>query len=97
MGRGGWSWYTGAAGWLYRAGVETILGMTFKENRGFVITPSVPEEWKDYSIRYNRDDCVYDIQVIREKEKGTWVDGDKIEDGIIPFFKHGQHSVKINI
>ncbi|KAA8669438.1 cyclic beta 1-2 glucan synthetase [Clostridium sp. WLY-B-L2] len=97
VGRGGWSWYTGAAGWLYRAGVETILGMTFKENRGFVITPSVPEEWKDYSIRYNRDDCVYDIQVIREKEKGTWVDGDKIEDGIIPFFKHGQHSVKINI
>ncbi len=97
VGRGGWSWYTGAAGWFYRAGMETILGMTFKGGSGFAITPSIPEDWRNYSIRYKRENCVYNIQVVRKKEKGIWVDGNKIEGGIIPFFKYGQHDIKINI
>ena len=50
-GRGGWTWYTGAAGWSYRAGLEAILG--FKRNGSkLAIRPNVPAAWKDYEVSY---------------------------------------------
>ena len=50
-GRGGWTWYTGSAGWLYRAGLEWILGFRLHENR-VTLTPCVPTEWPGFSIHY---------------------------------------------
>jgi cellobiose phosphorylase len=97
VGRGGWSWYTGAAGWLYRAGIETILGMTFKRDKGFTIAPSVPKEWKNYNITYTRGKCIYNIEVAKDGEKGIWLDDNKIHDEIIPFLECGRHQVKVNI
>ena len=54
-GRGGWTWYTGSAGWLYRAAVEAILGIRKKGN-GFVVKPQIPAEWNGFSatIRLRR-------------------------------------------
>ena len=47
VGRGGWTWYTGSAGWMYRVGVETILGVTL--SRGALrIDPCIPSRWKNY-------------------------------------------------
>ena len=61
-GRGGWTWYTGAAGWLYRAGLEWILGF---QKRGSVlcIDPCIPKEWKRFEIAYRHGDTLYRITV----------------------------------
>ena len=48
-GRGGWSWYSGSAGWMYRAGVESILGLR-RRGDTFVVDPCVPSSWPEYRI-----------------------------------------------
>ena len=62
VGRGGWTWYTGSASWLYRVGLESILGFT---KRGDVVSfePAVPSHWKEFSIRYRHGRSSYDIRV----------------------------------
>jgi cyclic beta-1,2-glucan synthetase len=61
-GRGGWTWYTGSAGWLYRAGLEWILGFKLRENR-LTITPCVPADWPGFTIRYRFRNTPYEIRV----------------------------------
>ncbi len=60
LGRGGWSWYTGAAGWMYRAGLEYILGFQVRGNE-LVLKPCVPPEWKQFKIRYKYRSSLYTI------------------------------------
>ena len=61
-GRGGWTWYTGSAGWMYRAGVEYILGFKLRGNK-LQIDPCVPRWWRDFEITYRREGAVYQIKV----------------------------------
>ena len=61
-GRGGWTWYTGAAGWLYRAGLERILGFR-KHGSDLCIDPSIPREWQHFAITYCHGDALYRIIV----------------------------------
>ncbi len=61
-GRGGWTWYTGAAGWLYRAGLEWILGFR-KRGSALCIDPCIPEDWKRFEIAYRHGDTLYRITV----------------------------------
>jgi cyclic beta-1,2-glucan synthetase len=67
-GRGGWTWYTGAAGWLYRAGLEWILGFR-KRGSALRIDPCIPKEWKGFEIAYRHGDSLYRITV--ENPKGV--------------------------
>jgi len=67
VGRGGWTWYTGAAGWLYRAGLESILGFR-KLGSSLAIDPCIPHEWKRFEITYRHGDTLYRITV--ENPKG---------------------------
>ncbi|MFN2491531.1 MAG: GH36-type glycosyl hydrolase domain-containing protein [Pyrinomonadaceae bacterium] len=61
-GRGGWTWYTGSAGWMYRAGLESILG--FKLHGSILqIDPCVPRWWRDFEITYRRGPSTYRIRV----------------------------------
>jgi len=62
-GRGGWTWYTGAAGWMYRAGLEYILGFQ-KNGDTIVMNPCIPHKWKVYQITYNYLGSTYDIKVL---------------------------------
>ncbi len=62
-GRGGWTWYTGSAGWMYRAGLESILGFKLIGNRKLRIDPCVPRWWRDFEITYRRERAVYRIKV----------------------------------
>ena len=62
VGRGGWTWYTGAAGWLYRAGLESILGFR-KKGATLSIDPCIPPQWKHYEIRYRHGGTLYRITV----------------------------------
>ncbi len=61
-GRGGWSWYTGAAGWMYRAGVEWILGFRL---RGTVLhlDPCIPRAWPGYEIQFRYHSARYRLSV----------------------------------
>ncbi len=61
-GRGGWSWYTGAAGWLYRAGLESILGIR-KEGDQLYIEPCIPSRWAGFGVDYRYFSASYHIAV----------------------------------
>ena len=49
LGRGGWTWYTGSASWLYRVGLEAILGFN-KRGESLEMDPCIPETWKEFTI-----------------------------------------------
>lgn len=61
-GRGGWSWYTGSAGWIYRAVLEYLLGFQ-KNGDTLVIDPCIPKEWEEYTIHYQYLSSTYHLQV----------------------------------
>lgn len=60
VGRGGWTWYTGVAGWMYRVGIEDILGLKRHGNRLY-IRPSIPVGWPGYEVTYQFGTAVYHI------------------------------------
>ena len=62
VGRGGWTWYTGAAGWLHRAGLESILGFR-KRGSTLSIDPCIPRFWKDFQITYRHGRTLYRFTV----------------------------------
>jgi cyclic beta-1,2-glucan synthetase len=62
VGRGGWTWYTGSAAWLYRAGLEGILGLTI-EGTTLVLDPCIPRSWPRFEIVYRHNNARYDITV----------------------------------
>jgi len=81
-GRGGWTWYTGAAGWMYRLIVETLLGLE-READHLLITPCMPARWDSYTLRYRYRNTVYRIVVRRLGDDplqagGVTVDGEAI-------------------
>jgi cellobiose phosphorylase len=61
-GRGGWSWYTGSAGWMYRLIVESLLGLSLADNR-LRFTPCLPAQWTAFTMRYRYHATDYDIAV----------------------------------
>lgn len=71
-GRAGWSWYTGSAGWMYKAGLESILGFKKSENR-LIIDPCIPQKWSEYTIRYKYLDSIYNIKVKNPEGVNTGV------------------------
>ncbi|HEY8036616.1 MAG TPA: glucoamylase family protein [Methylobacter sp.] len=60
--RGGWTWYTGAAGWFYRAGLEWILGLNIRADK-MHFDPCIPREWRSYSLTYQHEQTAYEITV----------------------------------
>jgi len=66
MGRGGWTWYTGSASWMYRLGVEKILGVQRRGNQ-LTIKPCIPQDWREYTIHYRFGTAVYHINVGNSK------------------------------
>jgi cyclic beta-1,2-glucan synthetase len=62
VGRGGWTWYTGSAGWMYRAGIEWILGFR-QRGATLVIDPCVPKSWPGFTIAFQYRSAHYEIAV----------------------------------
>jgi len=77
-GRGGWSWYTGSAGWMYRLIVESLLGVTLEKNC-LRFTPCLPAHWTAFTMRYRYRATTYDI-AIRQTLAGT---GERILAAIV--------------
>jgi cyclic beta-1,2-glucan synthetase len=100
LGRGGWTWYTGSASWLYRAGLETILGFSLTGN-SLRITPRVPQAWHEFAIEYRHGSSTYAITVRRVKdpaEATVIVDGVVRPEGEIALVDDGaRHEVRVGV
>lgn len=83
QGRGGWSWYTGSAGWLFKVMAERVLGVR-PEAEGLRIDPCLPEHWEAFRMRRLFRGAVYDIRVKRGREASVTVDGRHVEGGVLP-------------
>jgi cyclic beta-1,2-glucan synthetase len=101
LGRGGWTWYTGSASWLYRVGLEAILGFT-KRGETLEIDPCVPSGWKEFSIEYRHGRSKYSILVknpsgVQRGVSSTSLDGRQI-DGPIQLVSDGSdHEVIVTL
>ena len=99
-GRGGWSWYTGSAGWMYRTGLEDMLGFQ-KKGDTLTINPCIPRRWKEYAIQYKYIGALYKIRVFNSDgvSKGVskiFVDGNIIEEDAINLVDDGAtHDVAV--
>ncbi|NLM38085.1 MAG: glycosyl transferase family 36, partial [Firmicutes bacterium] len=69
-GRGGWTWYTGSAGWMYQAGLEWILGLR-RQGPVLHLKPCIPEDWPGFSVRYWYGQTEYEIKVENPERKQT--------------------------
>ena len=99
-GRGGWSWYTGSAGWMYRAGLEYILGFQ-KNGSTVVMDPCVPKKWNEYTLTYKYIDTLYNIKVknpegLNKGVKNITIDGKTSEGNRINLVNNGEtHDVEV--
>ena len=87
-GRGGWTWYTGSAGWMYRLLIETLLGVNLEGDQ-LRLTPRMPKGWTSYKIHYRYRQSVYHITITRldtdtEDANQLVLDGKKLAAGTIP-------------
>ena len=92
-GRGGWSWYTGSSGWLYRVGLHAILGFEKTGNR-LRINPCIPAEWPGFEIQYHHGTSAYILRVVNPdgRESGVrsiTVDGRETEGDEIELLDDG--------
>jgi len=102
VGMGGWTWYTGSSGWMYRLGVEAILGIE-REGDCLIINPTIPKAWQSYKISYHYQQATYEIQV--ENPDGVShgvleviIDGERKSDLRIPLSSEEQvHQVTVTL
>ncbi len=98
-GRGGWTWYTGSAGWMYRLVMESLLGLRL-EGTQLRIEPCIPATWDEFKIHYRYRETVYHISVLWNKAKpgeaSVTVDGVKRDDLTIPLIDDSrEHAVEV--
>ncbi|MGE8615869.1 MAG: GH36-type glycosyl hydrolase domain-containing protein [Achromobacter veterisilvae] len=101
QGRGGWTWYTGSSGLMYRYILEFVLGMRLHGNR-LSFHPCLPADWDTFKLRYRFHRSAYLVTVARgqEPDRSTrlWVDGAIQDDGVIRLVDDGRdHEVSITL
>ena len=100
-GRGGWTWYTGSAAWMYRLILESLLGLKLEEGR-LSIAPCIPADWDGFTVHYRYHETVYHI-VVRQISGGSGalsvvLDGvDQPTGDILLSDDRREHSVEVRI
>jgi cyclic beta-1,2-glucan synthetase len=100
LGRGGWTWYTGSAGWMYRVALESILGLRLLGEH-FRVDPTIPNDWPRCELSYLRGETTY--KIVLENPEGisrgivrVELDGNELPSGEIPVLADGrQHDVRV--
>jgi cyclic beta-1,2-glucan synthetase len=93
-GRGGWTWYTGSSGWMYRVGICEILGFN-KHADKLIINPCIPEDWRGFTIYYRYGDTLYHIEVknpdgVQKGISQLFLDEIKLHDDYIQLVDDGK-------
>ena len=102
IGRGGWTWYTGSAGWMYRLLIETLLGVNIEGDQ-LRLTPCLPKSWATFKIHYRYRQTLYHIHITRLSGELTeanllTLDGQAISGETIPLRDdHYEHVVEMKI
>ena len=100
VGRGGWTWYTGSAGWMYRLGLEAILGLR-RARRALWIAPCIPQDWPGYEVVYRYEETVYRIRVenprgVNRGVEQVTLDGEVLPGKEVPLLDDGRrHEVRV--
>jgi cyclic beta-1,2-glucan synthetase len=100
VGRGGWTWYTGSAGWLYRAGLESILGFRVQGD-SLILDPCIPRAWPGFEIVYKHRSARYEIAVENPRSVSRGVaaatlDGKALAEARVPLADDGAvHQVRV--
>ena len=105
VGRGGWTWYTGSAGWMLRVALESVLGLTVEGNARLRLCPCIPAAWPGFALRYRLpgDGATYDIRVTRASgPTEATLDGVPVEvsEGAVlaPVLKDGdRHLLRVSL
>jgi cellobiose phosphorylase len=101
-GRGGWTWYTGSAGWMYRLLLETLLGVNLEGDQ-LRLTPNLPATWNTFTLHYRYRQTPYHIRITRlpDSPPGSsqlTLDGQPLAGNILPLLDdHRDHSVELQI
>jgi cellobiose phosphorylase len=100
-GRGGWTWYTGSAGWMYRLIVESLLGLRLEIDK-LSFAPCLPSDWETFKVHYRYRETLYHITFLQTRagngEKIVTVDGvEQHEKAITLVDDHQEHSVEVRI
>ncbi|MDZ7288546.1 MAG: glycosyl transferase family 36 [candidate division KSB1 bacterium] len=105
-GRGGWTWYSGSAAWLFKAGLEWILGIR-PTDEGLMVDPCIPSAWEGFKLRRRFRDATYLIEVknpehVNGRVKEILIDGKKYEFGAskpaLPVFAAGStHRIVVTL
>ena len=98
FGRGGWTWYTGSAAWLFRVSTEWILGVR-PTWEGLMVRPCLPPHWKGFTMRRRFRGATYDITVeTGGLRREMSVDGTPLSSDVIPAFGVGRtHRVRVRL
>jgi cyclic beta-1,2-glucan synthetase len=102
VGRGGWTWYTGSAGWMYRAGVEGILGIR-REGNFLVVNPCIPDSWLGFEATVYVHSTRYEIRVESTpgaREMHGVLDNNAVDcsaDGVYVPLDGGSHTLSITV
>jgi cyclic beta-1,2-glucan synthetase len=100
IGRGGWTWYTGSSGWMYRLGIEVILGIK-KVEAALEFDPCIPRDWPGYKVNYRFGNTHYKIEVqnpnhVNRGVQQILLDGQPVVDSLVPLADDGRlHEVRI--
>ena len=101
-GRGGWTWYTGSAGWMYRLLIETLLGVNLEGDQ-LRLAPRLPKTWPSFKIHYRYRQTVYHITITRlgaDSAEGNLLslDGQELSGTTIPLRDDRQeHAVEMKV
>ena len=100
-GRGGWTWYTGSAGWMYRLIVESLLGLHLEVDR-LRITPCLPTHWNTFQIHYRYRETFYHITIHNHGSGSTacclTLDGTELPDDFITLVDDGRdHEIEVDM
>jgi cyclic beta-1,2-glucan synthetase len=102
VGRGGWTWYTGAASWIYRVWLEEVLGFKRRGDR-LTIDPVIPKDWPGFRLRYRHQGTHYDIAIENPEHISHGVslvefDGVAMPDQIIALRDDGEtHTIRVRL
>src|SRR4029079_11398556 len=99
-GRGGWTWYTGSAGWMYQLIINLFIGLK-REGNSLSFTPCLPEEWSTVDVTYRFLTTVYSIHINQskgEKSMEVFENDKKLENGIIPLINDEKtHEIRVEL